>query len=221
MASPGMIFRYFLYKKSLSGRGIFFYQFVTSAEFSKICFPDGAAGILDGVTITGNNSYSAEYSAAGADFLGAGIPPVVVGNIVTSTRSNYYRTLIYETIAKAMPPVITATTQFPETPTSENSVIITARITDNYNDIGLAVIYADVDGEFAPFAMYDDGNHHDGSAGDSGRYFSQKGRRGALLCLCRGRCYCSRLGPARRSGGNLRLCAAVMLCRGHRQCRLS
>ncbi|MBN1212767.1 MAG: VCBS repeat-containing protein [candidate division Zixibacteria bacterium] len=126
-----------------------------------------AADIIEGRRVTGKSTYANEYIAAGADYLGAGILPVVDGNIVTSTRSNYYRTEICETIVKALPPVITNTTRFPEAPTSKDSVIVTARITDNYNDIGLAVIYADVSGDFAPFVMYDDGNHHDGAVGDS------------------------------------------------------
>ncbi|MBN2461242.1 MAG: DJ-1/PfpI family protein [Candidatus Cloacimonetes bacterium] len=49
-----------------------------------------AAGILEGVNITGNPYYESEYIAAGANYLGDNIPPVIDGNIVTSTRGEYY-----------------------------------------------------------------------------------------------------------------------------------
>ena len=49
-----------------------------------------AADIISGVNITGNTNYQNEYIAAGANFIGANIPPVIDGNIVTSTRGQYY-----------------------------------------------------------------------------------------------------------------------------------
>jgi len=49
-----------------------------------------AADVINGLNVTGNANYQAEYIAAGANFLGAGIPPVIDGNIITSTRGMYF-----------------------------------------------------------------------------------------------------------------------------------
>ncbi|MFH1197121.1 MAG: DJ-1/PfpI family protein [bacterium] len=53
-----------------------------------------AADIIDGKRVTGkagpNNYYIGEYEQAGATFVGENIPPVVDGNIVTTSRGQYY-----------------------------------------------------------------------------------------------------------------------------------
>jgi putative intracellular protease/amidase len=49
-----------------------------------------AADVIDGVRITGNASYEDEYIAAGADYAGAGVPPVIDGNIMTCVRGDYF-----------------------------------------------------------------------------------------------------------------------------------
>jgi len=49
-----------------------------------------AAGILQGVDVTGLSYYEDEYIAAGANYLGPDIPAVIDGNIVTSTRGQIY-----------------------------------------------------------------------------------------------------------------------------------
>jgi len=48
------------------------------------------ADIIDGVNVTGKDYFTSEYIAAGANYLGADILPVVDGNIITSTRGLYY-----------------------------------------------------------------------------------------------------------------------------------
>lgn len=71
--------------------------FTTANEAGLILFATCAgvrvfavADIIDGVNITGNANYQSEYIAAGGNFVGANIPPVIDGNIVTSTRGQYY-----------------------------------------------------------------------------------------------------------------------------------
>jgi len=49
------------------------------------------ADILDGVNVTGKENFASEYAAAGANYLGSNILPVIDGNIVTSTRGMYYQ----------------------------------------------------------------------------------------------------------------------------------
>ncbi|HPI38221.1 MAG TPA: DJ-1/PfpI family protein [Ignavibacteriaceae bacterium] len=53
-----------------------------------------AANIINGKKVTGkagpNNYYINEYLQAGAIFVGENIPPVVDGNIVTTSRGQYY-----------------------------------------------------------------------------------------------------------------------------------
>jgi putative intracellular protease/amidase len=49
-----------------------------------------AADVIDGRNVTGHPNYQAEYEAAGATYLGSGIPPVTDGTIVTGTRGQYY-----------------------------------------------------------------------------------------------------------------------------------
>ncbi|MBN2363295.1 DJ-1/PfpI family protein [candidate division WOR-3 bacterium] len=48
------------------------------------------AGIISGKDVTGHSSFSHEYTAAGANYLGPDLPPVVDGNIITCTRGQYY-----------------------------------------------------------------------------------------------------------------------------------
>jgi hypothetical protein len=61
-----------------------------------------AAGVLDGVTVTGHERWADEYRAAGATYLGAGVPPVIDGTIVTSTRGLYFHEANSEAIAIAL-----------------------------------------------------------------------------------------------------------------------
>jgi putative intracellular protease/amidase len=61
-----------------------------------------AAGVLDGVHITGRPEYQAEYLAGGAIYLGSNILPVIDGNIVTSTRGLYYHEENCQAIATAL-----------------------------------------------------------------------------------------------------------------------
>lgn len=49
-----------------------------------------AADVIDGRNVTGHQAYQAEYEAAGATYLGPGLPPVTDGPIVTCTRGQYY-----------------------------------------------------------------------------------------------------------------------------------
>lgn len=49
-----------------------------------------AAGLLEGVTITGHAAFTADYDAAGAIYLGPNIPSVIDGQITTNTRGLYY-----------------------------------------------------------------------------------------------------------------------------------
>lgn len=61
-----------------------------------------AADILNGVNITGNDYYESEYLAAGANFLGINIPPVIDGNIVTAMRGQYYFNQNMEAVKTAL-----------------------------------------------------------------------------------------------------------------------
>jgi len=67
-----------------------------------------AADIINGVNITGKDYYIDEYTAAGANFLGAQIPAVIDGNIVTSTRGQYYWQQNIEAIRTAMENLISS-----------------------------------------------------------------------------------------------------------------
>ncbi len=49
-----------------------------------------AADVIDGKNVTGHPNFQTEYEAAGATYLGSGIPPVTDGTIVTCTRGQYY-----------------------------------------------------------------------------------------------------------------------------------
>ena len=61
-----------------------------------------AAGILNGIKITGVNQYQTEYTAAGANYIGQNIMPVIDKNIVTSTRGMYYHNEICEAISTSL-----------------------------------------------------------------------------------------------------------------------
>jgi putative intracellular protease/amidase len=61
-----------------------------------------AADVLQGVNITGRPEYQSEYTAAGAIYLGNSIPPVIDGNIVTSTRGLYFHEQNCEAVATAL-----------------------------------------------------------------------------------------------------------------------
>lgn len=60
-----------------------------------------AAGLLNGRDAVGHADLQGEYEAAGANYLGNDHPPVTQGNIVTSTRSRFYRTAMCEAIKAA------------------------------------------------------------------------------------------------------------------------
>jgi len=49
-----------------------------------------AAGVIEGCNVTGAAAFSNEYTYAGANFVGGQLPPVVDGNIITTTRGQYY-----------------------------------------------------------------------------------------------------------------------------------
>jgi putative intracellular protease/amidase len=65
-----------------------------------------AAGILEGRTVTGrngpNNMYGNEYLAAKAIFVGEGARPVTDGNLVTTTRGQYYQIENFEALLAAV-----------------------------------------------------------------------------------------------------------------------
>lgn len=61
-----------------------------------------AADVINGVNVTGHQNYQSEYLAAGANYLGTGIQPVIDGNIVTTTRGMYFHTQNIEAIATAL-----------------------------------------------------------------------------------------------------------------------
>lgn len=61
-----------------------------------------AAGILNGVQVTGTSSFQGEYENAGAIYLGPNLPAVISGNIITSTRGQYYMVRNCEAVITAM-----------------------------------------------------------------------------------------------------------------------
>jgi DJ-1/PfpI family protein len=61
-----------------------------------------AAGIINGKNVTGNDNYKDEYEAAGATYLGANLPPVVDGNIITCTRGLYYHVTDSEALSTVL-----------------------------------------------------------------------------------------------------------------------
>jgi hypothetical protein len=99
------------------------------------------ADIIDGLNVTGNVEYAADYASAGATYLGV-VAPVIQGNIVTGVRSRYYREEMCIAIATALgvyetePPDVSNVHFSPETQTSENYSILSAEVIDASN-IGL------------------------------------------------------------------------------------
>ena len=61
-----------------------------------------AADIINGVNVTGKSNFSSEYIAAGANYLGPEIPPVIDDNIVTSTKGRYFHYQNIEAILTAL-----------------------------------------------------------------------------------------------------------------------
>jgi hypothetical protein len=61
-----------------------------------------AADVINGKNVTGKQNFQNEYIAAGANYLGPDILPVVDGNIVTSTKGMYFNTEMIEALATAM-----------------------------------------------------------------------------------------------------------------------
>ncbi|NOQ23306.1 MAG: T9SS type A sorting domain-containing protein [Candidatus Aegiribacteria sp.] len=65
-----------------------------------------AADLLEGVNMQGtpglSDQYLQEYLAAGAVYLGEGLPPVIDGNIITTTRGQYYQSENCEAIATVL-----------------------------------------------------------------------------------------------------------------------
>lgn len=61
-----------------------------------------AAGVLNNVSVTGHPQFQSEYEAAGANYLGTNIPPVIDGFIVTGVRGMYYNVQNCDAIAKAL-----------------------------------------------------------------------------------------------------------------------
>ncbi len=74
------------------------------------------AAVLDGHQITGEAQYQAEYEAAGAIYLGEGLPPIIDGNIVTSQQGLHYNLDNCEAIAAALQNNLPTT---PDTPVAE------------------------------------------------------------------------------------------------------
>jgi putative intracellular protease/amidase len=61
-----------------------------------------AADVIDGVRVTGHSLYVGEYTAAGAIWQGSSVPPVLDGNILTSTQSHYFGHEIFWTMRAAI-----------------------------------------------------------------------------------------------------------------------
>ena len=61
-----------------------------------------AADVIHGVQVTGKTEFEDEYIAAGAVFLGEGVPPVLDGNILTSVRNQLNRTRLPQLMAAAV-----------------------------------------------------------------------------------------------------------------------
>ncbi len=57
---------------------------------------------INGLEVVGHADYAAEYTAAGATYLGDNHPPVIQGNIVTSVRSRFYRTEMCQAIKQVI-----------------------------------------------------------------------------------------------------------------------
>ena len=65
-----------------------------------------AADVINGVHVTGNPQFQAEYAQAGGIYVGTGVPPVLDGNILTSIDGLYYSVLICQMIGQTLPPSV-------------------------------------------------------------------------------------------------------------------
>ncbi len=94
-----------------------------------------AADVIDGKNITGNADYASEYEAAGAIFNEL-VPPIIDGNIVTGTRSRFYREEMCEAIATAIgvyevdAPVLVSVIVSPQSSTLGTNVTFTVEFSD-------------------------------------------------------------------------------------------
>jgi putative intracellular protease/amidase len=61
-----------------------------------------AADVIEGKQVTGYATYSQEYIDAGAVWLGDTVPPVLDGNILTSSKGHYYSHQICEAMRSAV-----------------------------------------------------------------------------------------------------------------------
>lgn len=57
-----------------------------------------AADVIDGLLVTGYDTYAQEYIDAGAIYAGDEVPPILRGNILTSAHGRYYCHQIAETM---------------------------------------------------------------------------------------------------------------------------
>jgi hypothetical protein len=64
------------------------------------------------------------------------------------------------------PPAISGTTHLPATPAVTDSVAVTSKISDD-NAVASVALWVNSGSGFFVMSMFDDGNHHDGIAGDS------------------------------------------------------
>lgn len=103
-----------------------------------------AADVIDGKHVTGDAEYQAEYEAAGAIFHEL-VPPIIDGNIVTSVRSQYYRTEMCVAIATALgvyeefPPIISHTVIEPETIMPGEDMEISTQAIDESSVVSVGV----------------------------------------------------------------------------------
>jgi putative intracellular protease/amidase len=67
-----------------------------------------AADVIEGKRVTGYVAYSQEYVNAGGIWLGADVPPVLDGNILTSAKGHYYSHQICEAMRAAIDSLRTA-----------------------------------------------------------------------------------------------------------------
>ncbi|MBU0983880.1 MAG: DJ-1/PfpI family protein, partial [candidate division Zixibacteria bacterium] len=125
-----------------------------------------AADLIDGLNVVGHADYAAEYTAAGATYLGNDHPPVIQGKIITSVRSRFYRTEMCEAMRDVLPPDILGVQHYPEEPSDHDSIVITSRACD-FAGLELVTAQVDTGDGFFPVVMFDDGMHGDGPAGDS------------------------------------------------------
>jgi hypothetical protein len=125
-----------------------------------------AADVIDGLQVTGHADMQAAYEAAGATYMGSNHPPIVQGNIVTSVRSNYYRTEMCEAMRNAFPPELSQVQFSPLQPLDVDSVCVTAYAAD-FAGMDSVALMVDTGNGFTPMLMQDDGSHGDGGANDS------------------------------------------------------